>query len=57
MKKVIKILTITLISIGFLAACDAGTDNPDLYDPAVEDPAMDDGIDDNLNNDTEEGDF
>lgn len=57
MKKVIKILTITLISIGFLAACDAETDNPDLNDPAVEDPAMDDGIDDNLNNDTEEGDF
>lgn len=42
MKKIVKILGVTLISIGFLAACDTDVENPDLNDPAVNDPAVED---------------
>lgn len=52
MKKITKILGVALISIGFLAACDADVDNPDLNDPAVNDPAVEDpGFEDNVNDD------
>lgn len=59
MKKVIKLLGVSAIAVGFLAACDAdfedpnnpGLNDPTVEDPAdpnpgVEDPAVDDGMDD-----------
>lgn len=62
MKKVVRILGVALVSIGFLAACDADIENPDVNDPdvsdpAVEDPAFDDGIDGEVDDGMDDGDF
>lgn len=62
MKKITKILGVALISIGFLAACDADVDNPDLNDPAVNDPAVEDpafeeDMNDGIVDDEMDGDF